>query len=93
MAYLERSRMRALKKALEITAIVAAVFILITTAAALTFVNLKVIFAVDVMTNEYRQRVEVFEIERQRHNHVMDRIERHLQQLDSKLGRPIGPKK
>jgi hypothetical protein len=82
---------KAIKKALEITAIVAAVFILISTAAALTFVNLKVIFAVDVMANEYRQRIEVFEIERQRHNHVVDRVERMLIQLENKYGRHIGP--
>jgi hypothetical protein len=85
--------MKILRKALEITAIIAVVVVLTTTAAALAFVNLKVCFTVDAMAEEYRQRVEVFEIERIRVNHVLSRIEAHLKQWDTKHGRPIGPKK
>jgi molybdopterin converting factor small subunit len=81
------------RRILEGIAIAAAVVVIIATAAALTFVNLKVIFTVDALANEYRERVEVFEIERTRHNYVMDRIERHLKQLDAKFGRPLGAKK
>ena len=85
--------MKALKKALEIIVIIAAVVITVGTAAAITFVNLKVVFTVDALANEDRQRVEVFEIERIRVNHVLSRIEAHLKQWDTKHGRPIGPKK
>lgn len=85
--------MKSLRKALEISATVAAMFILLSCAAALTYVNLRVIFTVTDMANEHRQRIEVFEIERARVNHIMDRIERHLHNLDSKYGRQIGPKK
>ena len=85
--------MRSARKILEGIAIAAAAVVIIGTAAALTFVNLKVVFTVDALANEYRERVEVFEIERARHNYVMDRIERHLKQLDAKFGRDIKAKK
>lgn len=85
--------MKALKRALEISATIGAIVAILTTAAALCFVNLKVVFTVDAMANEYRQRMEVFEIERARVNHILGRIEAHLKQLDAKNGRPIGPKK
>jgi signal transduction histidine kinase len=85
--------MKALRKTLEIVAIIAAVVVLLSSAAALCFVNLKVAFTVDAMAEEYRQRVEVFELERARVNHVLGRIEAHLKQWDTKHGRPIGPRK
>ena len=85
--------MKSLRKALEIFAIISAIFVLVTVAGALTYVNLKVIFTVSDMAEEHRRRVEVIEMERARANHVLDQIERHLKQLDGKLGRPIGPKK
>ena len=85
--------MKPLRRALEISAIIGAIVIILTTAAALCFVNLKVVFTIDAMANEYRQRIEVFEIERARVNHVLGRIEAHLQQLDTKFGRAPGTKK
>ena len=85
--------MKKLRRALEISATIGAIVVILTTAAALCFVNLKVVFTVDAMANEYRQRIEVFEIERARANHIMGRIEAHLQRLDATHGRPIGPKK
>ena len=84
--------MKTLRKALEISAIVACVFILLSTCAALTWVNLKVIFTVDAWSNEHRISAEVAEIERARANHVLSRIEKHLEKLDSKLGRTLGKK-
>ena len=85
--------MKSLRKALEISAIVACVFILLSTCAAMIWVNLKVVFTVDAWANEYRTRAEVFEIERARADHVLSRIERHLEKLDSKFGRTLGGKK
>ena len=85
--------MKVLRKSLEISAIVACVFILLSTCAALTWVNLKVIFTVEAWSEEHRISVEVAEIERARADYVLSRIEKHLEKLDSKLGRPLGPKK
>lgn len=85
--------MKSLRKALEITAIVACVFILISTCAALAYVNLRVIFTVDAWAVEHRRSAEAAEVERARADYVLDRIERHLVKLDGKHGRPIGAKK
>lgn len=85
--------MRLLKRILEAVVVVAAVVVVVTAAAALTWVNLRVVFTVDLLAQEYAERVREDQIERARANHVLSRIEGHLKKLDTKHGRPIGPKK
>jgi len=85
--------MKTLRKVLEVSATIAAIVIVLSCAAALTYVNLRVVFTVDAWATEHNRSAEASEVERARANSVLDRIERHLQQLDSKLGRPVGPRK